>query len=239
MRHLAMLWGLAICLNAAAGDAGGGGGGGGTPPGQPPAGGAPPHPAPPAPPAPPPFDAAKAQAEARAAVLKDLGYDSEDAYKKALDEKKKADDAKLSDQERQKKALDDALDGRGKAEERATKHKERADAAEAALALRDLFDAEGIAPSERRVVEVLLADARDADKKAGKAFDEKAFFADLRQKRAYLFGGPSQQPANTAPGAPPASPFGNGPTPPNGQSFDALTATDEQILKYRNSGYRA
>jgi hypothetical protein len=196
-RHL---FGLAILLNAASG--GEGQAGGGAPAAQPPAPAAQPA-APPAPAA-PPVDREKLAAEARLAALKDLGFESEEAYKKHLDEKKKAEREKLSADEKRELALKEALDERGKVEAKAKEAEARAKALEAQIALRDKFDAEQIKPTERRIAEVLLEDEKA---KRGRDFDETKFFAELRKERPYLFASGGAQPAapahTTTGGAPP------------------------------------
>lgn len=210
----------------AAGDEGGGGGSGsgsgsGASTGS---GGSPPA-------SPPPVDH---KAEARAAVLKDLGFDSEDAYKAHLAEKKRADEARMSEAEKREKAFKDALDERGKAEAKAEKHKSEAEALRAQIALRDKLDTEQVKPGERRVAEVLLEDERA---KLGKDFNETKFWTELRKERPYLFAGdqPQQQAsANTTTSAPAgasggASPFGGT------QTFDAMTAPKEEVIKRRQS----
>ncbi len=204
--------GLALCLNAA-----GEGAGGGT------AAGAGASAAPPAPPpglSAPNVEKARAKAretarkEARTEFLKEQGFDSEEAYKAHLDEKKKAEEAKLSELDRHKKLANDALDARGKAESDLEKEKAARKAAEAALALRDRLDTHGVLPSERKFVEVALDEAEAAAKKAGKAFDEKAFFEELRKTRAYFFAKDAPQLATTTTGAP--APGSNPTTPANG-----------------------
>lgn len=200
--------GLALCLNAAGEGAGGGvAAGAGT--------GA-------APPGPSAADIEKARAEARDAArkearvefLREQGFDSEEAYKAHLDEKKKAEEAKLSELDRHKKLANDALDARGKVESDLEKEKSARKAAEAALALRDRLDTHGVLPSERKFVEVALEEAESAAKKANKAFDEKAFFEELRKTRAYFFAKDAPQLATTTTGAP--APGSNPITPANG-----------------------
>lgn len=181
----------------------------------------------------PAFDEKAAKEAAEIAVLKALGFESREAFEADKAARKRAADEKLSESEKKDVALKDALDGRGKAEASAEKHKTRADAAEAALAMRDLLDGEGVRASERRIVEVLLDDARAAAKKDGKQLDQKAFFEALRKERAYLFGGAAPAPATTSPAAPAASPYGNGPAA--GGAVDALTMSDDDYLKFRNS----
>jgi len=198
--------GLALCLNVAE-PGGAGGGGAGDNKQQPTLSAA-------------DLDKARTEArdaartEARAEFLKEQGFDSEDAYKAHLDEKKKAEDAKLSELERHKKLAGEALDARGKAEADAEKYKSEAKAAREALALRDRLDAHGVLPSERKFVEVALEDAEAAAKKAGKTFDEKAFFEELRKTRAYFFSKDAPQLATTTTGAP--APGANPTTPANG-----------------------
>lgn len=237
--------GLALCLNTAGEGGGAGGGAGGAPGGAGAgAGGAPP--APPAGPSAADLEKARAEAgeaarkEARAGFLKELGFDSEEAYKAHLDEKKKAELDKLSELDKHKKLYGEALDARGKAEAKLESERAARKAAEDALALRDRLDAQGVLPGERKFVEVELRDAEAAAKKAGKAFDDAEFFKSLRDKRPYFFSKDAPQLATTSTSSTstPASPFGNG---PSGSSapFDALTATDQQVLEYRNRGYRA
>jgi hypothetical protein len=216
-----VLLGLALCLNAA-GEGGAG------------AGGSPPPPAAPPPPAPPPAaDPEKAKVEARLAVLKDLGFDSEDAYKAHLDEKKKAEDAKLSELDKHKKLYSEALDARGKAEAKYEAEKAARKAAEDALALRDRLDAQGVLPGERKFVQVELSDAEAAAKKAGQAFDEAKFFKQLRERRPYFFTKDAPQPATTGTSAlgGNASHGSNGAS--NGLTFDASKLSDAEWAKWR------
>jgi hypothetical protein len=209
-----LLLGLALCFNAVGAD--GGGGGAASPPAQPAAGaspaagsppaGSPPPATPPAPPAAPPVDTKKIEADARAAAraefLKEQGFADEAAYQKHLKEKRAAEDAKLSEQERQKKLYDETLEAKTKAEVEAEKHKGEVKELRRQLELRDTCDKNGIKPAaeEREFVDMLLRRAKEADKAAGKTFDEAKFFADLRKERGYLFAGPGTAPA---PGAPP------------------------------------
>lgn len=216
-------------------------GGGTAPPATPSAPAAAAAPPPPQAPATPPAKS-KAEAdadarEARLAAVKDLGFDSIEAFEADKVARKKEADAKLSDNERTKKALDETLDARTKAEARAEKLKLENDALREQAATRDTLDAQGVAPKERRVTEVLLADAKAAAKAEGKAFDEKKFFEDQRKERPYLFGaaapaGAQASASNAAPGVrvpPPATPFsGGGDALPN-----ALTMSDEQYRKER------
>jgi membrane protein involved in colicin uptake len=155
-------------------------------------------------PAPPAFDAQKAKAEARAETLREMGFTSEEAYKAHLEEKKaadeekrKAEDAKLSDGERHKKLYNEAQEARAKTESKYEAEKAARKAAEDALALRDRLDTHGVAAGERKFVEVELHEAEGLAKKAGQAFDEAKFFADLRAKRPYFFGSAAQAQAAT------------------------------------------
>jgi hypothetical protein len=216
------LLGLAPCLAAVEED----GGAGGSAP-------APPAPSPPPKTPPPTVDPEKVKAEARLAVLKDLGFDSEDAYKVHLDEKKKAEDAKLSELDRQKKLYNEALDARGKAEAKYEAEKAARKAAEDALALRDRLDAQGVLPGERKFVQVELSDAEAAAKKAGQAFDEAKFFKQLRERRPYFFTKDAPQPATTGTSAlgGNASHGSNGAS--NGLTFDASKLSAEEWKKWR------
>lgn len=191
-----ILLGLALCLNAAGGESGGGGSGA-TSSGQP-AGGAPPPPTPPA------IDPEKAKAEARAAVLKDLGFDNEETFAKAKKAKEDEENAKLTEVQKQKKLYDDAIEARGSAEKRADKYKAEADDLRAQIMLRDRLDAAGVLPAERKFVEVALRDAESEAKKAGKTIDDKLFFEELRKARPYFFGTASATPATTSTSRAPA-----------------------------------
>lgn len=229
-----ILLGLALCLNAAGGDAGGGAGGGAGSAG---AGGAPPPSA--------GLSAADlekarnearetARKEARAEFLKEQGFDSEDAYKAHLDEKKKAELDKLSEVDKQKKLYNEALDARGKAEAKLEAEKTARKAAEDALALRDRLDAQGVLASERKFVEVELHEAEAAAKKAGKAFDDAEFFKGLREKRPYFFGKDAPQLATTGTNADAGSKNGASRTGvPNGLTFDAGSLNDAAWAKWR------
>lgn len=228
MRHLAMLWGLALCLNATSGD-GTGAGSGAPPPGA----GAPPPPATP--------DPEKLRAEVRAAArvefLKEQGFDDEAAYKKHLDEKKKLEDAKLSEHERSQKALTEALNNHKTTESKLESIKEELKTERAERALEKLFYAQGVRPEAQTVARALY----DAEKKADPKAEDGTIFEKIRKEWPNVFGASVQQPANTSPGGtPPASPFGNGPGNGGGEpTFDALKATDAQLLQFRNNGYRA
>lgn len=221
--------GLALCLNAA-----GEGAGGGTAAG---AG------ASAAPPAPPPglsaADVEKARAEARETArkeartefLKEQGFDSEEAYKAHLDDKKKAEEAKLSEGERAKKLYNEALDARGKAEAKLEAERAARKAAEDALALRDRLDAQGVLPGERKFVQVELSDAEAAAKKAGVAFDDARFFKELREKRPYFFSKDAPQLATTGTNPDPGA-RSNG-AAANGLTFDASKLDDAAWAKWR------
>lgn len=215
--------GLALCL-AAAGE-GEGGGAGGTPPAPPPG------------PSAAELEKARAEAkeaarkEARAEFLKEQGFESEEAYKAHLDEKKKAEDAKLSENERAKKLYNEALDARGKAEAKLEAERAARKAAEEALALRDRLDAQGVLPSERKFVEVALEEAEATAKKAGKAFDEKAFFEELRKTRSYFFSKEAAQLATTSTNAGAGA---KGTTSSNGGlTFDAGKLSADEWSKWR------
>jgi hypothetical protein len=216
-----VLLGLALCL-AAAGEDG--------------AGGAPPPTTTQAPPPPPPpaVDPEKVKAEVRAAALKDLGFDSEEAYKAHLDEKKKAEDAKLSELDKSKKLYSEALDARGKAEAKYEAEKAARKAAEDALALRDRLDAQGVLPGERKFVQVELSDAEAAAKKASAAFDEKKFFEELRKTRPYFFSKDAPTPATTGTSATGGNGASSGSTgASNGLTFDASKLSDAEWAKWR------
>lgn len=214
---------MTVLMAAADGGEPGGGAGGAPPPASPPA------PAPP--PAAPHVDAEKVKIEARAEVLKALGYETEDAFEADKKARKKAAEDKMSEAEKRDAALKDALDARGKSETAAEKHKSRADALEAKLAMRDLFDAEGVKAADRRIVETLLDDARGAAKQAGKPLDEKSFFDGLRKERSYLFGGAGQQLANTSPGAPPPAANGASMLPQGLVDVSKMSDTDYRQWK--------
>lgn len=221
-----VLLGLALCFNAAAGD---GAGGGGTTNAAPVAS----APAP----APPPIDPEKVKSEARLAVLKDLGFDSEDAYKKHLQAKADEENAKLSDLDKHKKLYNEALDARGKAEEKLESEKAARKAAEAALAMRDRLDAHGVLPGERKFVEVELRDAEAAAKKAAQAFDEAKFFEELRGKRPYFFSKDAPQLANTGTNADAGAKNGTTRTTPSGLTFDAGKLSADEWAKWRRDNH--
>lgn len=227
-----ILLGLALCLNAAGDGAGGGAGGAGAGGG---AGGAG------AGPSAADLDKARAEAreaarkEARAEFLKEQGFDSEDAYKAHLDEKKKAEEAKLSEADKQKKLYNEALDARGKAEAKLEAEKAARKAAEDALALRDRLDTHGVLPGERKFVEVELRDAEAAAKKASQAFDEAKFFEELRGKRPYFFSKDAPQLATTSTttGANAGASKGTGNGASNGLTFDAGKLSADEWAKWR------
>jgi hypothetical protein len=223
--------GLALCLNAAAGDGAGGGAGGAGAGGGAGGAGAGPSAA--------DLDKARAEAreaarkEARAEFLKEQGFDSEDAYKAHLDEKKKAEEAKLSEADKQKKLYNEALDARGKVESKLESEKAARKAAEAALAMRDRLDAHGVLPGERKFVEVALEEAEAAAKKAGQAFDEAKFFEELRGKRPYFFSKDAPQLATTGTNADAGAKNGTTRTTPSGLTFDASKLSDDEWAKWR------
>lgn len=228
-----ILLGLALCLNAAGDGAGGGAGGAGAGGG---AGGAGAGAGPSA------ADLEKARTEAREAArkearaefLKEQGFDSEDAYKAHLEEKKKAEDAKLSEGERAKKLYNEALDARGKAEAKLEAEKAARKAAEDALALRDRLDNHGVLPGERKFVEVELRDAEAAAKKASETFDEAKFFKELQNKRPYFFSKDAPKLATTGTNADAGAKNGNAPNgAPNGLTFDASKLSAEEWSKWR------
>lgn len=232
-----VLLGLALCLTAVGDGAGAGGGAGaGAGAGSGPGGTTP---APPAGPSAADIEKARAEAsesarkEARAGFLKELGFDSEEAYKAHLDEKKKVEDAKLSESERTKKLYNEALDARGKAEAKLEAEKAARKAAEDALALRDRLDAQGVLPGERKFVEVALSDAEAAAKKAGKTFDEAKFFEELRKTRSYFFSKDAPSLATTTTGAP--APGTNPTTPANGAP--KAQGWDDVRQKLHEQGY--
>lgn len=232
-----VLLGLALCLTAAgdgagggaAGGAGGGAGSGGT------------TAAPPAGPSAADLEKARAEArdaarkEARAEFLKEQGFDSEDAYKAHLDEKKKAEDAKLSEGERTKKLYNEALDARGKAEAKLEAEKAARKAAEDALALRDRLDNHGVLPGERKFVKVALEEAEAAAKKASETFDEVKFFKELRESRPFFFSKEAPQLATTSTttGANAGASKGTGNGASNGLTFDAGQLSDADWAKWR------
>lgn len=228
LRHLL---GLVVLCNAASGGEVSGGGGAPAPAPAPPA-------AQPAaqPPAPPPVDREKIAAEARAAALKDLGFDSEDAYKAHLAEKKKADEARMTEAEKRDKALREALDERGRVESDLKAAKAELAAERAKAAMRAKLDAESVKLGEgdRIAVEALYDHAKA---KAGKDFDEQKFFTELRKERPYLFGGSPQPtaPANTTTGgAPPPAPQQPSMFP---GSFDASKLDEQQWRQWKiNNG---
>ena len=182
-------------------------------------------PAPAAAPPPPPVDTKAIAAEQRAAVLKDLGFADEasfEAHKKAEDKKRK--DA-MSETERDKAALTESLDARGKAEAKAEEAKAKVKELEESIKLRDSFDAQGVTPKDRVIVDALYRDAKKAT-----GFDDAKFFEELRKERPYLFGG-AAPPAPVTPGAPApvgASQFGGTLPGAPGADFDAMRATPAQ-----------
>lgn len=230
---------LAVGLNASMSDEprfdlfgsadgdGAGGGGGAAPP--------PPAAAPPAvqaaaAPTAPAFDTEKAQAEARAAALKEMGFADEAAFKADQKKRKEEAAAKLSENERNALALKESLDARGAAEAAVEKHKAEAKSLRDQLAMRDRLDEQGVAPKERLIAETLFSHA-----KAQKDFDEKKFFDELRKERPYLFGAAAAvaPPAASTTATPPAggSAFG-GPPPTSGKPFNAMTATREELAAW-------
>ena len=184
--------------------------------------------------APSAVDPEKVKAEARAEALKSLGFDSEDAYKAHLDEKKKAEDAKLSEAERSQRALTEALNNHKAAEAKLSKLKTELEGERAERALERLFYAQGVRPEAQTVARALY----DAEKKADPKAEDGAIFDKIRKEWPNVFGAPATQPATTSTQAPSASPFGNGPSQQPGQ-VDALLMNDQQILEFRNRGNRA
>ncbi len=223
MPHLRMLWGLAFLLSANTGDGAGGGAGTGAPP---PGAGAPPPPAPAAGPDPEKIKA-EARAAARAEFLKEQGFEDETAYKKHLDDKKKAEDAKLSEHERSQKALAEALNNHKATESKLEALKDELKTERAERALEKLFYAQGVRPEAQTVARALY----DAEKKADPKAEDKAIFEKIRKDWPNVFGASTQPLATTSPNTPAAG--ANGAPPANGLTFDASKLSDAEWSKWR------
>lgn len=233
MRYLTSL--ASLVLRAPEGDAPGG-----SPP--PPADPAkPPPPAPPPSPQPDPKPApaaasvdleavkAEAAAEARAKLLAEFGIKDPAEAKEALEAKRKAEEAKLSDAERTKRALDAAAAAQREAEERAKEVAAENAKLQRQVKDRDVCDARGVAPKSRDIVLAYL----DVDRaRKGKDFDEKRFFEDLAKEHPGFFAeGGAAAPVNTSlPGGarPPAAPNGS-----SGTSVDVMKMTKAEYDDYR------
>jgi len=185
-------------------------------------------PAPVAPPvAAPAFDAEAAKADLRKALLEELGIKDPEEAKAAIKAAKDAADARLSEAEKQAKALKQSLEEKSKAEAEAAALKAEIKAIKAAGEMRDKLDGFGVEPTARVMVEALyLASSKAKD------FDEKSFFEKIQAEHPTLFRSGAVAPANTSPTpvAAASSPFGSAP-----QVFDALKATPEERRERRRS----
>lgn len=197
--------------------------------------------------------AADASEKARKAMLAELGISDPAQAKAALKAQADAETARLSESERTKKVLDDALDARGKLEAKTKALESERDAAvESARKVRFL-SAQGVRPADLDLAAYLLDQARGTDAK----FDETAWCAELKKARPYFFAEPAQAPTpagvSTSPPLPnPAartvSPFGaNAPPPPvpvpvvpSGGAFNALTASRAEMAAHAQTpGHKA
>ena len=180
---------------------------------------------------------AKLEAEAHARALKALGFADDAAFKAHQRALKDAENAKLSEDERKAKALEEALKNHKTADtQRAQLEADLAKEREDNARFRT-FTTHGVRPDAHHVARALY-DAEKAKPENAKATDEQ-LFANIRKEWPNVFGAagtPAPQQANTSPQTPPpASPFGNGPAGTNGP-IDALTMTPEQVFELRNSG---
>lgn len=143
------------------------------------------------------IDSEALKAEARKALLEELGIKDPDEAKTAIKAAKDAADARLSDAEKQAKALKQSLEEKSKAEAAAEAAKAEIKALKAAAEMRDKLDNQGVAPSARVMVDAFYSAASKA-----KDFDEVKFFEGLRKDHPTLFGAAAAQapaPANTSP----------------------------------------
>jgi len=182
------------------------------------------------PPASPAVDTEALKAEARKALLAELGIKDPEEAKSAIEAVRKAEEARLSEAEKQAKALKQSLEEKSKAEAEAAAAKAEVKAMKAAAEMRDRLDSFGVAPSARVMVEALYSASKQA-----KDFDEAKFFEKIRADHPTLFGAAASSapaPANTSPApvAAAASPFGSTPA-----VFDALKATPEERRERRRS----
>jgi hypothetical protein len=180
-------------LRAADGD------GGGTTGAVPPV--APAAPAPPAATPAPPVDKEAIAAEARKALLAELGVTDPDQAKAALKAQKDAEDARLTEAERQAKALKASLEEVSKAQAKADKAEAEVKVMKAQNLMRDKLDSHGVAPSARVMVEALYSSSSQA-----KDFDEAKFFEAVRKDHPSLFGSA----ATAAPSTTSPPPVGSG-----------------------------
>lgn len=149
------------------------------------------------PPAAPAVDTEALKAEARKALLAELGIKDPEEAKSAIEAVRKAEEARLTEAEKQAKALKASLEEKTKAEAAAAEAKAEAKALREAAAMRDRLDAQGVAPNARVMVEALLSSSSKS-----KDFDESKFFEGLRKDHPTLFGAAvssAPAPANTSP----------------------------------------
>lgn len=150
----------------------------------------------PAPAAAPKVDEEAIKASAQKALLEALGIKDIDEAKTALEAVRKAEESRLSEAEKQAKALKQSLEEKSKAEAEAAAAKAEIKAMKAAAEMRDKLDGFGVAPSARVMVEALYSASKQA-----KDFDEAKFFEKIRADHPTLFGAATATvaPANTSP----------------------------------------
>lgn len=173
------------------------------------------------------------RAKAEADLLKKLGVKDAKEIESVLKSHRDAEAARMTEAEKTKKALDEAMNARGDAEAKADKHASRVKELEAQIELRDKLDANGVAPKERIVAEALLKAEKQIK---GKDFDEAKFFEQLRTERPYLFGSaqaPAQQQGATTGPTPPA-PAGGAYGGNGNSSWDAMLADPKDVIARRS-----
>lgn len=193
--------------------------------------------------------ATEAGDKARKAMLAELGIDDPAKAKAALKAQADADAARLTEAERTKKILDDALDARGKLEAKSKALESERDAAVEVSRKVRLLSAQGVQPADLDLAAYLLDQAKAADAK----LNETEWCAELKKARPYFFA-PAAAPApvttspplpnpgirpGAAPGVPGASPYGGNPPPAPtqipGGSFNAMTATRAELAAHAAS----
>lgn len=186
----------------------------------------------------PKVDAAKiakeAKAAARAEFLRDAGFDSEDAFEADRVARKKAEEAKLSEQERLTKAFEASEKANAKTAAKLAAAEAERDTARTELSLMK----GGVSADQLDVASYLHAKARKDD---GDTFDETKWLAKLRTEKPYLFGvGTSSSTAppaaNTTANPPAASPAYGAPVAKGMPNADDMTP--QQWAAFKRDGFQ-